>query len=110
MGSKRNCTTAASPVAVRSGTRVTVAQTGDSRAGEPAKIVSNVLDAVPKRRSARAFPVPVVVFAFVVRLAPPARIVPRELLLVVGGVAAAPIKSLLSCSGSHLMSLRISTP
>lgn len=69
-----------------------------SRAGDAPTIVSNVPDAVAKR--CPSGPVPVVVFAFAAGFAPPARIVPPELLFVVGVVPAA-INSLLSHSGSH---------
>lgn len=67
------------------------------------KIVSHVLDAVAKWRSARLGPVPVVVFTIVAGFAPPARIIPRDLLLVIGGVVALPIGRLLRQIRSHLM-------
>jgi len=63
-----------------------------------------VLDAVAKR--CPAGPVPVVVFALAAGFAPPARIVPRELLLIVGSFVAAAVNSLLCHSGSHLMTPR----
>jgi hypothetical protein len=47
-------------------------------------------------------PVPVVVFAPVVRFTPPARIVPRDLLLIIGGFAAGAIGPSLCQSRSHL--------
>jgi len=46
--------------------------------------------------------VSVIVFALVVRFAPPARIIPRDLLPVVGSLAAAAIGSLLRQGRSHL--------
>ena len=58
-------------------------------------IVLNVPDAVAKGCSGRPVPVAVVVFAFVVGFAPPARIVPRDLLPLIGAFAAAVIGPLL---------------
>jgi zinc dependent phospholipase C len=79
--------------------------TATGRAGladEAAKIVSNAPDAVATRRSTRSGPVPVVVLAFVVGFALPARIVSRDLLLVMGGVVAVAIRCVLCQSRSHL--------
>jgi hypothetical protein len=47
--------------------------------------------------------VPVVVFAFAVRFAPPARVIPRDLLLIIDSFAAGAIGPLLCQSRSHLI-------
>jgi hypothetical protein len=61
-----------------------------------------VLDALATRRSSRPVRAPVVVLAVVVGFAPPARIVSRGLLLVMGGVMAAAIGRVLYQGCSHL--------
>jgi hypothetical protein len=76
-----------------------VPRTASSCAGEAPKVVSHVLDAVAKR--CPAGPVPVIVFAFAAGFAPPARIVPPEIVFVVLDVVAAAISSLLCHCGSH---------
>lgn len=72
--------------------------------GEAATIVADVLHAVAQRCSTtRPVNLSVVVLAFAVRFAPPARVVPRELLIEMGRVVATTIGYVLWESRSHLM-------
>jgi hypothetical protein len=64
---------------------------------------ARVLDAVTTRRSTGRASLSVVVFAFVVGFALPARIVSRDLLLFTPGVMAAAIGGVLWQSRSHFI-------